>query len=342
MFRPVSNPTTRFDPRWVEWEIEPPKASLQVFEDDSRTILSKNDSPDLGFDYSCNPYRGCQHGCAYCYARPSHEYLDFGAGTDFETKIVVKPRAAELLADAFEKPSWKGDWILFSGNVDCYQPLEATWGLTRGLLETCLRYRNPCGVITRSAVIERDLDLLQELHREVGLTVTLSIPFHDRHDARLVEPMAPTPQRRFQVIARLAERGIPVCVNIAPVIPGLTDHAIPDILKDARAAGARHACMIMLRLPGSVDQIFADRMRDAFPGRADGIFARIQEMRGGDGKLYDPRFGARMVGQGPRWETIHQLFDVWKRKLGYEPREHASGPTTFRRPPERKAQLTLF
>lgn len=281
-------------------------------------------------------------GCAYCYARPSHEYLDFGAGTDFETRIVVKPRAPLLLREAFEKPSWKGEWMLFSGNVDCYQPLEATWGITRGCLEVCLEYRQPCGVITRSAVIERDLDLLQELHRNTGLTVTISIPFHDRHDARLVEPMAPTPQRRFQVVAKLAEAGIPVGVNIAPVIPGLTDHSIPDILRDARAAGARHASIILLRLPTPVDEIFAERIRAAFPGRADGIFARIQELRGGSGRLYDSRFGSRMAGQGPRWEATKQLFEVWKKKLGYTPREPADGPTTFRRPPKRGAQLKLL
>jgi DNA repair photolyase len=286
-----------------------------------------------------SPY--ATRGCAYCYARPSHEYLDFGAGTDFETKIVIKPRAAELLQAAFDKPAWKGDWIAFSGNVDCYQPLEAHYGLTRSCLEVCLRYRNPCGVITRSAVIERDIDLLAALHQEVGLGVTISIPFHDRDDARKVEPMAPTPQRRFQVIARLAERGIPVGVNVAPVIPGLTDHAIPAILKDARAAGARYASIILLRLPGPVAEVFADRMRTAFPLRADAIFARIQEVRGGSGKINDPRFGERMHGTGPRWEAIRQVFEVWRAKLGFESRP-APGPSPFRRPVRPTAQLGLF
>nr|MBA2320350.1 PA0069 family radical SAM protein [Deltaproteobacteria bacterium] len=332
MFRPVTNPLSRFDPRYVDWEEAPPAATLQIFEDDTRSVLSHNDSPDVGFDWSCNPYRGCQHGCAYCYARPSHEYLDFGAGSDFETKIVIKPRAAELLEAAFDKPSWKGEWISFSGNVDCYQPIEAHYGLTRACLEVCLRYRQPCGVITRSAVVERDVDLLAALHREVGLGVTISIPFHDRHAARKVEPMAPTPQRRFQVIARLAERGIPVSVNVAPVIPGLTDQDIPAILKDARAAGARHASIILLRLPGPVSEVFADRMREAFPLRADGILARVQELRGGTGKVNDPRFGSRMVGQGPRWEAIRQLFEVWRTKLGYVPREEHGPVSPFRRP----------
>jgi DNA repair photolyase len=340
MFRSTSNPPSRFDPRWTEWEIEPPRAEVQIFEDDTKSILASNDSPDVGFRWSCNPYRGCQHACAYCYARPSHEYLDFGAGTDFETRIVIKPRAAELLREAFERKSWDGGWIAFSGNVDCYQPIEAHYRLTRACLEACLEYRNPCGVITRSAVIERDVDLLTELHREVGLGVTISIPFHDRHAARKVEPMAPSPQRRFQVIARLADAGIPVGVNVAPVIPGLTDSAIPAILKDARAAGARYATLIMLRLPGPVAEVFADRIREAFPDRADAIFARIKEIRGGP--LNDPRFGSRMRGEGPRWEAIQQLFDVWFAKLGYERRPLPADCSSFRRPIRPTPQLALF
>lgn len=339
MFRPLDNPLSRFDPRWIEWVEEPPSAEVTVYEDDTKSILSPNRSPDVPFSWSINPYRGCQHGCAYCYARPSHEYLDFGAGTDFETKIAIKPAAAALLEAAFDRPSWQGERIAFSGNVDCYQPLEAHYGLTRACLEVCLRYRNPCGVITRSAVIERDLDLLAELHREVGLSVTVSIPFHDRDAARKVEPMAPTPQRRFQVIARLAERGIPVGVNVAPVIPGLTDSAIPAILKDARAAGARYAAMILLRLPGPVAGVFADRMRTAFPDRADAIFARIQEVRGG--ALNDPRFGSRMHGEGPRWEAIRQVFEIWRAKLGYEERPPPE-PSPFRRPRKAGPQLALF
>jgi DNA repair photolyase len=340
MPRPISNPATRFDPVTIEWFEGAPPAELQVFEDASKSVLSSNDSPDVGFTWSCNPYRGCQHACAYCYARITHEYLSFSAGTDFETKIMIKPRAAELLTEAFERPSWKGEWIAFSGNVDCYQPLEAKHRLTRACLEVCLAYRNPCGVITRSAVIERDLDLLAELHREVGLSVTISIPFHDAAAAKLVEPFAPAPARRFQTIARLAAAGIPVGVNIAPVIPGLTDHEIPKILIDAREAGATRAHIIMLRLPGAVKQVFEERIRAGFPDRADAIFAKIRRARGGE--LSDPRFGSRMVGNGEAWKAIEQLFDVWKTKLGFEGhRPQPDHPSPFRRP-GRGTQLGMF
>lgn len=340
MFRPTTNPVSRFDPRWIDWEIaEPPLARLQIFEDHARSVLSENDSPDVGFRFSCNPYRGCQHGCAYCYARPSHEYLDFGAGTDFETKIVVKPEAAQLLEQAFDRPSWRGDWVLFSGNVDCYQPIEAHYGLTRACLEVCLRYRNPCGVITRSALIERDVALLAELHRAVGLTVTISIPFHDAKAARAIEPMAPAPARRFRTIATLAAAGIPVGVNIAPVIPGLTDQDIPAILRDARQAGARYANLILLRLTGPVAEVFEARLREAFPLRADAVMARIRRARGG--KLTDSRFGHRMRGQGEAWQAIEQLFRLWRAKLGFEDRAPISGPTPFARP-AKGPQLGLF
>ncbi len=341
MFRAVPNPPNRFDPVAVDWEIEPPPASLEVFEDHTRGILARNDSPDVGFTWSVNPYRGCQHGCAYCYARPSHEFLGFGAGTDFETKIVIKPRAAELLEEAFDRPAWKGEWVAFSGNVDCYQPLEIKYELTRACLEVCLRYRNPCGIITRSAVVERDVDLLAELHRTVGLRATISIPFHDPHAARLVEPMAPRPARRFQVIAKLTEAGIPVGVNVAPVIPGLTDQDIPRILKDAREAGARHAGIILLRLPGAVKDVFEERIRQAFPNRADAILNRIRRSRGGD-RMNDPRFGSRMVGVGKEWETTQRLFDLWKDRLGFEPHPTSAGPTSFRRPDHRRGQVGLF
>lgn len=338
MFRPTSNPVSQFARSWTEWEIPPPAADVVVTEDHSRSILSHNDSPDLGFRWSVNPYRGCQHGCAYCYARPSHEHLGYGAGTDFETKLVVKPRAADLLAAAFAAASWKGEWILFSGNVDCYQPLEVRWGLTRACLEVCLRYRNPCGVITRSAVIERDLDLLEALHRATGqLGVRISVPFHDAVEARAMEPMAPQPSRRFQTIARLAERGIPVGVNVAPVIPGLTDRQIPAILADARAAGARFATMIALRLPGPVGPVFEQRLRAAFPLRADTVMGRIRRMRGG--RLNDPTFGDRMRGEGEAWAATRRLFEVTRARLGFEEAPAAGAlPTTFCRP----GQLSLF
>src|SRR6266849_6145686 len=190
--RPVANPPGRFDAYVAEWEVEPPPAELQVFEDSTRAILAENDSPDVGFRFSVNPYRGCTHACAYCYARPTHEYLDFGAGTDFDTKIAVKMHAPELLRAAFDRHSWRGELIAFSGVTDCYQPLEASFRLTRGCLEVCAEYRNPVGIITKAPLIERDLDLLQELRERAGVSVTVSIPIWNKEHARALEPFVAT------------------------------------------------------------------------------------------------------------------------------------------------------
>ena len=235
---PLRNPPNPWRKERVSYVEEVPSVEFTVFEDQTRNILSDNDSPDLGFRYSINPYRGCLHGCSYCYARPSHEYLGFGAGVDFERKIVVKPRAPALLREAFEKKSWVGELILFSGNTDCYQPLEASYRLTRGCLEACLEYKNPLHVITKSALIERDADLLSELAALGSASVTITIPFWDPALARAIEPLVPTPQRRIETVRRLRERGIPVSVNIAPLIPGLSDREMVQVLEAAQAAGA--------------------------------------------------------------------------------------------------------
>ena len=209
-------------------------APLEVFEDHTRTILSRNDSPDVGFDWSVNPYRGCFHACAYCYARPSHEYLSFGAGTDFERKIVVKKHAPELLREAFDAPKWRGELVIFSGVTDCYQPLEASYRLTRGCLEVCAEYRNPAGIITKAPLIERDIDVLQELARVAHLSVMVSVPFWDEAKARAIEPFVTTPVRRMRTIERLARAGVRVGVMVAPIIPGLND-------EDHRRGAARRA-----------------------------------------------------------------------------------------------------
>jgi DNA repair photolyase len=321
-----------------------PRVELTLFEDQSRSILSDNDSPDLGFRYSVNPYRGCLHGCAYCYARPTHEYLGFGAGADFERKIVVKLRAGELLREAFEKKSWVGELILFSGNTDCYQPLESSYGLTRACLEVCLEYRNPLHVITKSALIERDVDVLAELAALGSASVTITIPFWDADVARVIEPLVPTPKRRIETIRRLSERGIPVSVNVAPLIPGLSDRDVVHILEAAAAAGAVSAGLIPLRLPGSVKEVFAERIREALPLRAEKILTRVRDMRGG--KLNDPNFGSRMQGEGPYFEAVQLLFSQTARRLGldtYERREYVAGASsTFRRPTDKGGQLRLF
>jgi DNA repair photolyase len=343
---PLRNPPNPWRKEVVSYLEETPNVELTVFEDQSKSILSDNDSPDLGFRYSVNPYRGCLHGCAYCYARPSHEYLGFGAGADFERKIVVKLRAGELLREAFEKKSWVGEMILFSGNTDCYQPLEASYGLTRACLEVCLEYCNPLHIITKSALVERDADLLAELAALGSASVTVTIPFWDAAVARAIEPLVPTPKRRIEIVRRLSQRGIPVSVNIAPLIPGLSDSDIVHVLEAAAEAGATSAGLIPLRLPGSVVDVFSERIREVLPLRAEKILTRVREMRGG--KLNDPNFGSRMRGEGPYLEAVRLLFSQTARRLGLgsydrgEMNEAAQALSTFRRPTDKGGQLRLF
>src|SRR6266566_6628310 len=221
--RPISNPPNPWLSTEVEYLDEIPPARLEVYEDHTREILSHNDSPDVGFSWSVNPYRGCFHACAYCYARPSHEYLGFGAGTDFESKLVVKRNAAALLREVFLKPSWTGELVVFSGVTDCYQPVEASLGLTRACLEVCAEFHNPVAIITKAALILRDLNLLRQLHQEAAIRVFLSIPFADDPTARKVEPQAPSITKRLATLKTIAEAGIFTGVSIAPVIPGLND-----------------------------------------------------------------------------------------------------------------------
>jgi DNA repair photolyase len=277
-----------------------------------------------------------------CYARPTHEYLSFGAGTDFERKIVLKPNVAALLREAFEKKSWQGELIMLSGNTDCYQPLENEYRLTRGILEVCAEYRNPVHIITKSALVERDIDLLQQLNRDASVGVSVSIPFWNAETARKLEPFVTTPQRRMKAVQRLSHAGIPVTVNIAPMILGLGDRDIPSILEAAAAAGARGASLIPLRLPGSVKEVFTERLQSAFPLAAEKVLRRTREMRGG--KLYDSRFGARMTGEGEIYQTVERLFHNTCARLGLN---RADGhrhdrPNTFRRPTDKGGQLRLF
>jgi DNA repair photolyase len=316
---PISNPPNP----WASTEVEylpdlggAPEMRLEVFVDGTRNILSKNDSPDVGFTWSVNPYRGCFHGCAYCYARPTHEYLSFGAGTDFERKIVIKPNAPALLRAAFAKKSWRRETVVFSGVTDCYQPLEASYRLTRGCLEVCVERANPAAIITKSALVERDVDLLAELGRVAASHVTVSIPFWDADRARAIEPYVPTPARRLRVIETLAKAGVSVGVNVAPIIPGLNDQDIPRILAAAREAGARSAGHVMLRLPGSVKTVFEERLRAALPLTAERVLHRVRETRGG--KLYDSRFGVRGRGEGSYADAIHALFESAATRAGFK------------------------
>ena len=346
--REISNPPNPWTSSDVEYLEDVPTATLKVFEDATREIVSKNDSPDVGFSYSVNPYRGCFHACAYCYARPSHEYLGLGAGTDFDRMITVKPRAAELLKRTFDRSSWKGDTVMFSGITDCYQPLEASYRLTRACLEVCLAYRNPVGIITKSPIIERDLDLLSELAKVTELWVSISIPIWDEATARSIEPYVTTPRRRIGIIRRLAEAGISVGVNVAPLIPGVGEAGMVHILEAAAEAGARSASLIYLRLPGSVKQVFEERIREALPLRAEAILKKVRRARGG--ALYDSRFGERQRGQGEEANAAASLFESAVKRLGLEgnsmeTRDYEAKVASFRRPPsqpEEGDQLALF
>nr|ACU26420.1 DNA repair photolyase [uncultured bacterium HF186_25m_30B18]ACU26465.1 DNA repair photolyase [uncultured bacterium HF186_25m_13D19] len=337
--RRVANPPNPWQASELEFDGMPPPTALKVFEDHSRQILSKNASPDLPFRFSLNPYRGCYHGCAYCYARPSHHYLDLGAGTDFERSIVIKPQAAELLRQAFDRPSWSGDAILFSGNTDCYQPLELSYGLTRACLEICRDYRNPVTIITKSTLIERDIDLLRDLDARAACTVTVSLPFMDPGMSRAIEPYVPSPRRRLKTIRRLSDAGLNVRVSIAPVIPGLADAQIPQILEAAHDAGARAASFVLLRLSPVVSEVFEARLRDALPERADRVMNQLRACR--NGETYDHRFGRRLGGVGARYEAIEALFVSTARRLGMLSKEDPLETDTFTRPHEGR-QIALL
>jgi len=322
----------------VEYLGEPPEAELEVFEEEARSILAENESPDVGFRWSLNPYRGCFHACSYCYARTSHEYLGFGAGTDFDRKIVVKVNAPELLRRQLLRRSWEGETIVFSGNTDCYQPLEAVYGLTRRCLEVCAEFRNPVAIITKGALVRRDVDLLARMSRHASVFVSLSIPFSDDGMSRAIEPNASLPSQRNETLALLSAAGIRTGVGVAPVIPGLNDSQISAVLERARAAGATSAFMTLVRLSGQTLPVFRERLEQAFPNRAAKIWSAIRQVRGG--KLNESEFGARMHGVGPRWTAIRSLFDVECRRLGFnEERTGEESRNAFRRP---AAQRDLF
>lgn len=314
MRRRIDNPPNPYLTEHCEWLGEPPAAPLEVHEEQARTILSENESPDIPFRFSLNPYRGCQHACAYCYARPTHEYLGLGAGTDFDTRITVKVNAPELLERELRRPKLRDEWIAFGGVTDCYQPLEAVYRLTRRCLEICAAQRRAVGIVTKAYLVVRDCDVLQVLRDRASVRVWVSIPFADAQIARAVETGAPSPARRLEALRTLRAAGIPTGVMVAPLIPGLNDREIPKILEQAGAAGASRAAFVALRLPGSVRPVFLERLRAAFPERADRVEARIRDMRGGGWN--NPQFGARMVGEGPYWASVRTLFENTAARLG--------------------------
>jgi DNA repair photolyase len=338
--RYVNNPPNPWLSARHEWIGEPPEAKLEIFEETAtRSIISNNNSPDIPFEYSVNCYRGCPHACTYCFSRPTHEYLGFGAGTDFERKIVAKVRAPELLRAEFMKKGWKGDVLVFSFTSDPYIPLEVNYQLTRKCLEVCLEFRNPVSLITKSALIRRDLELIARLSVEAAAMVHFTIPFLDHDVNRALEPFAPFPEHRFAAMKAFADAGVEVGLGIAPVVPGLNEHSIPELLERARDAGAKSAFINLLRLPGNVKPYFLERLQEKMPLRAKKIINRIREVKGG--VLNKSGFHDRMRGEGPFWEMVKKTFEIHTRRLGlnqakYEMKEHRR---TFRRP---SAQGDLF
>lgn len=312
------NPANRFerfhveeDPSALEGE-ELRQVETEFFVDRTKSVLARNDSPDTGFNYSINPYRGCEHGCIYCYARPSHEYLGFSAGLDFETRILVKHDAPELLSEAFQKPSWEPQVVALSGNTDPYQPLERRLRITRRCLKAFLKHRNPVAVITKNHLVTRDADILEELATLNLVRVTLSITTLRPDLVGVMEPRTSRPERRLKALEELSKRGVPVAVNVAPVIPGLTDEEMPAILKAAAEHGATNASYIIMRLPGPVKDLFLDWLRREYPDRVQRVINRLIDLRGP--QLTDSRFGVRMRGEGEWADMMSSLFKMSCRK----------------------------
>lgn len=314
--RRADNPASPFQATRCEWDGPPPPVRLTVREQPTASALTRNDSPDIPYRWSVNPYRGCQHGCAYCYARRTHEYLDLGAGTDFENTIIVKTNVPERLAAELDRPRWRRERIAIAGVTDPYQPLEARYRLTRRCLEVCVARGNPVGVTTKSALVTRDIDLLVELDRRSAAHVFISLTFVDNAVARLLEPGTPTVARRLEAVRQLAAAGVPVGVLLAPIIPGLNDRDIPTLLTWAADCGATAASYGPVRLPGNVAPVFLARLKAAFPEAAGRVEARIRDLRGG--KLNDPRFGWRMEAHGAYWESVRRLFETTATRLALD------------------------
>ncbi len=323
--------TELFDDGWQTLGAPLPPLPTRVSNESSRSILSYNDSPDLDFDRTINPYRGCEHGCIYCYARPSHGYLGYSAGLDFETQLLAKPDAARLLDAELRKRNYRPALVLIGANTDCYQPIERERGITRQVLEVLVNFRHPFAVITKSALILRDVDLLAEAARLGIVRVNLSVTTLDAELARTMEPRAATPQRRLQVVAELAKAGVPVGVMAAPVIPGLNDHELEAILQASAQAGAKRARWQFVRLPYEIKDLFGDWLRSHVPGRADRVLAQLRDVR--EGKANESEFGKRMTGVGVHAQLLQQRFELAVRRFGLDrplPPPYAS---QFRLPP---------
>lgn len=336
------NPPNRFERLHVEVDpdCEPeerPHPRTQFFEDATESLLTKNDSPDVGFTYGLNSYRGCEHGCAYCFARPYHEYLGWSSGLDFETKIMVKRRAPELLRAELSHRRWQAQPIAMSGATDCYQPAERHFRLTRGCLQVCAELRHPIFIITKNALVTRDLDVLAELARHRCIGVHVSVTSLDPELTGKLEPRASRPQARLRAIRELSAAGIPVGVMVAPIIPGLTEEEMPAILEAAAAAGAKRAGYVLMRLPFAVKDVFTQWLDDHAPTKKARILDRMRTLHGG--KLYQADWGKRMSGEGIFAEQMRAMFAVTTRRCGLNREEFTLATEHFRKPGE---QLTLF
>lgn len=341
----ISNAAGRFetqtaaaeDDGWGSLDAELPPLKTQLIVDESRTLINYNDSPDIPFDHSINPYRGCEHGCIYCFARPSHAYLGMSPGLDFESRILVKPDAAKLLRQELAKRNYRCSPLALGSNTDPYQPLERTQGLMRQILEVLAETRHPLTIVTKSALIERDIDLLAKMAGQGLLSVSLSITTLDRTMARNMEPRAAAPQRRLETLAKLREAGIPTCVMVAPIIPALNDSEMESIVKAAHAAGAVNAQYILLRLPLEVANLFEEWLRRCYPLKAEHVLNLIRETRGG--KTYDSRFYQRLSGSGHYAQMLGQRFNLIVKRLGMDQPQPPLRTDLFRKPDPNPQQL---
>lgn len=316
------------------------EVQTQVLLDYPKKIINKIKSPDVGMEFSVNPYQGCEHGCVYCYARNTHEYWGFSAGLDFESKLIAKPNAPQLLAQAFEHKNWKPAVISLSGNTDCYQPIERKYQLTRKLLEVCLKFKNPVSIITKNQLILRDMDILKQLAEHQLVQVYVTITSMDESIRQKLEPRTSTYKNRLAIIEQLSSVGIPCGVMVAPIIPGLTNYGIADVIEAAGAAGAFTAGYTMLRLNGQVAQIFTDWVYKAFPDTADKILKQVAECHGGN--LNDSRFGTRMKGEGKIAESIRALFIASRKKYMSSVPSYEYNFTAFERPIKVGQQIALW
>ncbi|MFK8254095.1 PA0069 family radical SAM protein [Ancylobacter terrae] len=343
----LSNAAGRFEPRareafddgWQSLDDLPPFRTT-VTPERARTIINRNESPDVGFDRSINPYRGCEHGCVYCFARPTHAYQGLSAGLDFETRLFAKPDAPELLARELARPGYEPRTIALGINTDSYQPIEREWRLTRRILEVLRDFGHPVGIVTKSSLILRDLDILAPMAERGLVKVALSVTSLDAGLARRMEPRAATPMRRIDTLRRLSEAGVPTAVLVAPVIPVVTDAEIERILDAAAAAGVSEAGYVMLRLPLEIRDLFKEWLLAHYPDRYRHVLSLVRELHGG--KEYDSTFGQRMKGSGPYAWTIGRRFEIAVERLGLNRRQNRLTTRHFRRPAAAGTQLSLF